>query len=127
MYILDSLLRFGSFNKSDIEVFRAIAFDRDKHTLTRSKALLQLGKFGNEYERQDLINRFNDEADYLIKRAIMVTTQQLSIAEKSEFYSTVKQSDQEQAQLIDYIKSLKDPIYFDDYAPSPISPVEEHY
>lgn len=127
MYIMDSLLRFQSFSQAQLQMFRDIAFDKDKHALTRSKALLLLGKFGNEHERQDLMNKFNEEADYLVKRAIILATQQLSIAQRNDFYSTVKQSDQEQGQLIDYIKSLREPIYFDDYVPSPVSPIEEQY
>ena len=127
MCILDCLLRFQFFSQAQLQVFRDIAFARDKHPLTRSKALLLLGKFGNEHDRQDIMNKFNEEADYLVKRAIIVATQQLSIAERNDFYSTAKQSDQEQAQLIDYIKPLEEPIYFDDYAPSPVSPIEEQY
>lgn len=127
MCIVDSLLRFQSFSQAELQVFRDIAFERDKHPLTRSRAMLLLGKFGNEHDRQDLMNKFNEEVDYLVKRAIIVATQQLSVAERNDFYSTVKQSDQEQAQLIDYVKSVKEPIYFDDYTPSPVSPIEEQY
>jgi len=127
MCILDSLLRFQSFSQAQLQVFRDIAFDRDKHSLTRSKAILLLGKFGNDHERYHLMTKFNEEVDYLVKRAIIVATQRLSIAEKNEFYSTVKRTDREQAELVDYIKSLKEPIYFDDYVPLPVSPIEEQY
>ncbi|MBL7209811.1 MAG: RNA-directed DNA polymerase [Dehalococcoidia bacterium] len=127
MCILGCLLRFQPFSQAELHVFRDIAFDKDKHSLTRSKALLLLGKFGNEHERYHLMNKFNEEADYLVKRAMIVATQKLSIAERSDFYSMVKKTDQEQAELVDHIKSLKEPTYFDDYVPSPISPIEEQY
>jgi len=39
----------------------------------------------------------------------------------------VKRTDKEQAELVDYVKSLKEPIFFDDYVPSPVLPIEEQY
>lgn len=127
MWILDSLIRFDSFSQAELRLLRGIAFDRDKHPLVRSKAILLLGKFGDEHERYQLMTKFNEEADYLVKRAIIVATQQLSIAEKNEFYATVKRTDQEQAELVDYIKSLREPVYFDEFVPPAISPIEEQY
>ena len=127
MWILDSLLRFGSFSQADLQVFKKVAFDKDKHPLTRSKAILLLGKAGDDHERYQLTTKFNEETDYLVKRAIVIATQEFSIAERSDFYSTVKKTDKEQAELVDYIKPLEEPIYFDDYAPSPVSPIEEQY
>jgi hypothetical protein len=127
MWILDSLLRFKSFNQSELDVFRKTAFDRDKKAPTRSKAILLLGKFGDEPQRYELREKFTEEVDYLMKRAIIVATQGLSTAEKSGFYSTAKRTDPEQADLIDYVKSLSKPIYFDPYSPSPISVIEEQY
>lgn len=127
MHILDCLLRFTSFSQAELSLFRKIAFDRDKHSLCRAKALLLLGKFGSEHERYELTTKFNDEADYLVRRAIIISAQQLSIAERNEFYSNVKRVDQEQASLVDHIKPLKEPIYFDIYVPAPVSVIEEQY
>ncbi len=126
-WTLDSLLRFHSFSGGELQVFRDIAFNKSKYPLTRSKAILLVGKFGNEPDRYELMTKLNEETDYLVKRAIIVATQELSIAERNDFYSIVKRTDQEQAELVDYIKSLKEPIYFDDYIPSPVSPIEEQY
>jgi len=127
MWILDSLLRFQSFTQSELEVFGEIAFDKDRRAPTRSKAILLLGKFGNSHERYELTRKFNEEMDYLVKRAIVVATQELSIAERNDFYSTVKRTDPEQAALIDFVKPLRKPIYFDAYIPAPILPIEEPY
>ena len=127
MWILDSLLRFQSFSQGELELFRDIAFNRGKYPLTRSKAILLVGKFGNEPDRYELMTKFNEETDYLVKRAIIVATQELSIAERNDFYSMVKKTDEEQAELVACIKSLKEPAYFDDYIPSPVSLVEEQY
>ncbi len=127
MWILDSLLRFQPFSQGELQVFRDIAFDKSKYSPTRSKAILLVGKFGNEPDRYELMTKFDEETDYLIKRAIIVATQELSIAERNDFYSVVKRTDQEQAELVDYIKSLRERIYFDDYIPPPVSPIEEEY
>ncbi len=127
MWVLDSLLRFDSFSQADLQVFKKVAFDKDKHALTRSKAILLIGKVGDEHERYQLMTKFNEESDYLVKRAIIVAAQQLSIPERNEFYITVKKTDQEQVELVDYIKPLKESVYFDDYIPSPVSPIEDQY
>jgi len=58
-----------------------------------------------------------------VKRA----KQRLSIAERNDFYAMVKRTDKEQARLVDYVKSLKEPIFFDDYVPSPVLPIKEQY
>jgi len=49
------------------------------------------------------------------------------IAERNDFYAMVKRTDTEQAELVDYVKSLKELAYFDDYVPSPVLPIEERY
>jgi len=46
---------------------------------------------------------------------------------RSDFYAMVKRTYKEQAELIDYVKFVKEPIYFDDYVPSPVLPIEERY
>lgn len=125
MWILDSLLRFQSFVKNELEMFRTIAFNRDKHPLVRSKAVLLLGKFGNSHERWELRRIYNEETETLVKRAIIIATQQLSIAERKEFYASVKRSDNEHARLIEYLNNIPSPVYFDKYIPSPITIVEE--
>lgn len=127
MHILDSLLRFDSFNSNDLRLFRDIAFSGDKHVLCRAKAVLLLGKFGDENERYELMARFHDESDYCIRRAIVIGTWELSIAERNSFYTTVKRTDQDQAALIDYVKSTQEPVYFDPFIPSPVSIIEEPY
>ena len=127
MWILDSLLRFQHFSQSELQVFRDIAFDKSKYSPTRSKAILLVGKFGNEPDRYELTTNFNEETYYLVKRAIIVAAQELSIAERNDFYSTVKKTDEEQAELVAYVKSLTEPIYLDESVPSAISPIEEQY
>lgn len=127
MWILDSLLRFQSFINSELEIFRTIAFDRDKHLLVRSKAVLLLGKFGNSHERWELRRVYNEETETLVKRAIIIATQQLSIAERKDFYASVKRSEKEHARLIEYLNNIPSPVYFDEYIPSSITIVEEQY
>ncbi|MFP3975142.1 MAG: RNA-directed DNA polymerase [Dehalococcoidia bacterium] len=127
MQILDSLLRFKSFSQDELRLIKEIATDRDRHQLTRSRAILLLGKLGDEYERYELRTKFDEESDYLIKRAIIVATQELSTAERNAFYSTIKRESQEQAPLVDFIKSLKEPFYFDEHVPSSVSIIEEQY
>lgn len=127
MNILDALLRCSAYNQRELSIFRSIAFDRDKHPLTRARAILLLGKFGNGHQRYELTTKFNEETDYLVKRAILVATQEHSVAERNDFYTTVKRTDPEHAQLVDYLKSLREPVYFDERVPAPISVVEEQY
>lgn len=127
MWILNSLLRFHAFTQRELDEFREIAFFKNRKAPTRSKAILLLGKFGDSHERYQLTTKFNEEKDYIVKRAIVIATQELSIAERNEFYSTVKSTDPDQAALVNYIKPLEKPIYFDEYLPAPLSPIEEPY
>lgn len=127
MQLLDSLLRFRSFTKDDLSLFKGIAFDRNKHSLCRSKALLLVGKFGDNHDRYELRRIFHEETDSTIKRAIIIATQKLSIPERGTFYATIKRTKREHADLVEFVKALRTPLYYDDYVQPPISIIEETY
>lgn len=125
MWILDALLRFERVTSTDLDLFRHIASDKDKHSLSRSKATILLGKFGDEHERYELRRKFRQETDHTVRRATIIATQELSASEKNNFYSTVKKLNPEQTTLVQYLKRLPTPVYYDDYLPDPYALVDE--
>jgi len=115
MYLLDALLRFNSrcITEDDIDYFEEVTHDDRAHTLCRSKAILLIGKFGNQHRRHDLISIYDSATDTIIKRAIIVGCQQLATAEKERFYSIVKKDVTTQC-TIKYVGSLAKPRYFEE-------------
>lgn len=126
MWILDALLRFPSFKPEDLELFKQIAFKKNKHPLCRGKAVLLLGKYGDNHQRYELTKKYYEETDFLVRRAILLGVQELPKAERNSFYGKVKVVDPDQNVTINFIKSRHKPIYFDDYVP-PSIPIEENY
>ena len=126
MWVLDTLLRFPTFEQDDLEVFEKIAFDKNRHPLCRAKAILLLGKYGDNHVRHRLASEYNSELDPLIRRAILIGTQELPRSERNPFYGRVKGVEPEQGPTINFLKSRRKPIYFDDYIP-PSIPIEGPY
>lgn len=127
MWILDAFLRFKRFTRNDIRLFKRIGFDKNKHPMCRARAILLLGKFGEESDRLLLRSKFNEEEDYLIQRAIIIAAQELSEAERNDFYSLVKRDHTSQRGLISWIKKLRKPMYYFEYPITPIPIEEEAY
>ena len=127
MHILDALLRFNNYTAPELRTIRNIAFNKSKHHLVRARAILLLGKSGNEQERYQVMIKFNEHEHQILKRATIIATQELSSALRNEFYGTVKLTDPEHANLVDYLKSIRKPIYFDNYIPDSISVIDERY
>ncbi|MFC1943261.1 RNA-directed DNA polymerase [Chloroflexota bacterium] len=112
MWILDCLIRFHfrSMISSDLDYFDDVSRDPRRHTLCRAKAILLLGKFGDQHRRNDLMSRFNTESDPIIKRAIIIACQQLNLAERDPFYQIAK-ADDTTSQTVSYVESLSRPKY----------------
>jgi hypothetical protein len=112
MWILDCLLRFHtrSMISSDLDYFDDVSKDQRRHTLCRAKAILLLGKFGDQHRRSELMSRFNTESAPIIKRAIIIACQQLNLAERAPFYQIAK-ADDTISQAVSYVESLSRPKY----------------
>jgi len=124
MWLLDTLLRFRGHGKPDIKFFAKVAFDRNKHPVCRSKAIVLLGRFSDAYYRRQLTGKFATEENYLVKRAIVIAAQGLNSAERKDFYRRVKEITDDHSILIDYLKGLAKPVYFSE-APEPEIEIEE--
>lgn len=124
MWILDSLLRFQrGMAPDDVRFFDEIARDRRKHKLCRAKAILLVGKFGNQHDRHELTTMYKDESDPVIKRAIMFACQELAQAERNTFYEMMK-TDEKMKYSVAYIKKLKKPKYPKYYEEEDWTPID---
>lgn len=112
LWLLDCLLRCNirTIKTADLNHFDEIAQDRRRHLLCRAKAILLIGKFGDQHRRHDLMVSYAGENDTIIKRAIVVACQQLSSAERNNFYSNIK-TDPEVSYSVQYVESLRRPKY----------------
>lgn len=121
MWILDCLIRFHyrSMISGDLDYFDEVSKDLRRHPLCRSKAILLIGKFGDQHRRSELMSRFSTESDPIIKRAIIVACQQLNLAERNPFYKMAR-SGEPTVQTVAYVESLSRPKYCEEEQWSPI-------
>ena len=121
MWILDCLIRFHtrSMISGDLDYFDEVSKDLRRHPLCRSKAILLIGKFGDQHRRSELMSRFSTESDPIIKRAIIIACQQLNLAERNPFYKMAR-SDEPTVQTVAYVESLSRPKYCEEEQWSPI-------
>ncbi|MDP2730062.1 MAG: RNA-directed DNA polymerase [Dehalococcoidales bacterium] len=112
MWILDCLIRFNtrSMIASDLDYFDDVSKDLRRHSLCRAKAILLLGKFGDQHRRSELMSRFNTESDPIVKRAIIIACQQLNLAERDPLYQ-IARADNSTSQTVSYVESLSRPKY----------------
>jgi len=114
--ILQALLRFNFMAKrNDIDFFLIKAKDANNNFVIRAFYFLLIGKYGNNRDRNLLIDIYNNEhsLNKYAKRAIILSVQELGKASRNDFYSNVHKTEEEEIILfIQYIKSLRNPIYY---------------
>ena len=113
--ILQALLRFNFMAKrNDIDFFLIKAKDANKNFVIRAFYFLLIGKYGNNRDRNLLIDIYNNEysLNNYAKRAILLSVQELGKASRNDFYNNVHKTEEKEIILfIQYIKSLRNPIY----------------
>jgi len=113
--ILQALLRFNFMAKrNDIDFFLIKAKDANNNFVIRAFYFLLIGKYGNNRDRNLLIDIYNNEhsLNNYAKRAILLSVQELGKASRNDFYSNVHKTEEEIILFIQYIKSLRNPIYY---------------
>ena len=71
------------------------------------------GKYGSNRDRNLIVDSYSNLTGIYTKMATIVATQELGSAARKDFYSQVKQTENEDiSQFIDYVKSLSKPLYF---------------
>lgn len=131
--ILQSLLRFnGKLDSTAIKFFISSATDSNKHYAARAFYFLLVGKHGNNRDRELVVDYHGYALGPFIKIAIILAVQELGKDSRNDFYSKIKkyENDSEITKFVDYVKSLKSPLYcldkprptiegLEDFEPSP--------
>ncbi|MDL1955722.1 MAG: RNA-directed DNA polymerase [Candidatus Desulfofervidus auxilii] len=113
--ILQTLLKFNvRINRENIEFFLNSAKGTNKHYAVRGFYFLLAGKYGNNRDRELIVDSYDSLSETYTKLAVILAVQELGKASRNDFYSRVKrrESDVKIKQFVDYVKSLKSPIYY---------------
>ncbi len=112
--ILQCLLRFNiELNTSYIQFFIESAKDFNKHFTARAYYFLLVGKHGSNRDRELIVDLYSDSFDQYLKIAIILAVQELGQASRNEFYSQIRNEESDEIrQFINYVKSLKHPLYY---------------
>lgn len=114
--ILQALLRFNFMAKrNDIDFFLVKAKDANNNFVIRAFYFLLIGKYGNNRDRNLLIDIYNNEQSLnnYAKMSILLSVQELGVANRNDFYQKICNSEEEKEIIlfIKYIKSLRNPVY----------------
>ena len=113
--ILQSLLRFNAKPSSQqIKFFIESAKDSNKHYAARAFYFLLVGKHGNNRDREPIVDCYYSTSNPYIKNSIILAVQELGQPSRNDFYSRIKrnETDNELVKFLDYVKSLKHPLYY---------------
>jgi len=112
--ILQCLLKSNvELSKSDKDILFRICQDRNKHPIVSCFYILLFGKHGTNRERDLIIDMYHEADIEYKKMAIALAVQELGKASRNEFYNRIKSTDSgEIERFVDYIKSLKTPLYY---------------
>ncbi len=113
--VLQSLLRFNfTASRPEISLFLDLAQNSNKHYAVRAFYFLLVGKYGNNRDRNIIIDTYDSLPGIYTKMAAILSVQELGPASRNAFYARVKASKHDEGigQFADYVKSLSNPIYF---------------
>lgn len=111
--VLQTLLRFNfKANQSVVDFFLNSARNSNKHFAIRAFYFLLAGKHGSNRDRNLIIDNYDTLPEIYTKMAVILSVQQLRTC--NDFYSRIKRSENngDINQFIEYVKSLKGPVYF---------------
>lgn len=114
MKILQCLLKFLVKPKSkEKNTLLRLCQDRNKHQLVNCFYLLICGKHGTNRERDLIKDMYKESDDNYKKMAIVMAIQQLGKPSRNDLYKRIKNTENEEiARFVEYIKSLKGPLYY---------------
>jgi len=90
-----------------------------KHQASVSKAYVLLGKNGTYADRRDIRAKYTWEPREYVKRAIIVSIQEMQSKERKNFYEKIASDSRRVKQTVNYVQSLPEPVYFYYKPPNP--------
>ena len=112
---LQTLLKFNvEVDRTEIDFFINSAQNSNKHYAVRTFYFLLAGKYGNNRDRDLIVDYYNNLSEIYTKMGVILAVQELGPASRNDFYSRIKRTEanDEISQFIDYVKSLSKYIYF---------------
>jgi hypothetical protein len=113
--VLRTLLKYNvEIDRPDINIFLESAQNSNKHYAVRAFYFLLCGKYGNNRDRELIVDSYDNLREIYTKLAVILAVQELGFASRNDFYSRVKRSENNDDinKFIDYVKSLQKPIYY---------------
>lgn len=113
--VLQTLLKFNvRMSRANIDFFIESARDSNKHFAVRAFYFLLAGKYGNNRDRELIVDSYGNLSETYTKLAAILAVQELGTASRNDFYSRVKRQENNDDinKFIDYVKSLQKPIYY---------------
>ncbi len=126
--VLQCLLRFNmSLNNDDIKFSIESAKDSNRHFATRGFYFLLVGKYGTNRDRDLIVDLYDNSYNDYLKTSMILAVQELGHVSRNEFYARIKshEGDNEITKFINYVKSLKHPLYYLDKERPKIESMEE--
>ena len=91
----------------------------DQHPICKAKAYILRGKNGSYADRRDIRARYIHEDREDVRRAIIVSIQEMKQDERNHFYRSISPDSRHVQQTIKYVESLNEPTYFHYNPPNP--------
>ena len=113
MKLLQCILNFNiTLSDNEKSVFYDCGKDRNRHPFVNCFYILLSGKYGKNRDRELLIDIYDEKDNEYIKMAIILSVQELALPSRNTFYNRLKKIESENiCNFIEYIKSLKGPLY----------------
>lgn len=113
--VLQTLLKFNAkVDRADIDFFIECAQNFNKHYAVHAFYFLLSGKYGNNRDRELIVDSYGRLSETYTKLAAILAVQELGSASRNDFYSRVKrlENNDDINKFVDYVKSLQKPIYY---------------
>jgi hypothetical protein len=127
MNLLELLLRSnigpGLVDRA-LDFARCAAGNMSRHPACRAKAFLLWGRYGDYADRREIRDAHYDEPREDIRRAILVSIQEMQRGERNTFFDRVSRGSRALQSTVDYIRSLNNPTYHYYNPPSAYDVVE---
>lgn len=126
LHVLRALLEMQiEVNKELLKKFYKKFQDKNKHWANRSLYCLLVGKYGENTDRELLIDDFDTVEIDELRKNIILSVQELGIASRNDFYSKAIKKIWPEI-FVKYVKNLKQPMYFRKYDRIKIESFEEN-
>jgi hypothetical protein len=109
--VAQSLLKFNiKPDSQQVKFFIDSADNSNNHYASRAFYFLLAGKYGNNRDRELIVDSYDGTLNPYVKLSIILAVQEIGTPSRNDFYSRIKrnENDSEIIKFIDYVKALND-------------------